>query len=528
LRHGLLGLWVLVLVGLGIQAWRQASLVGSYDADLDQLLHAGQRRLAGELTYRDFVNGTPVVAQYLYAPSAWLAAALGTLRPHRLLMLALSIAGGGLLWSGLRQLDALGWLALRRRSLVPPFAALLYVVFVQLFPLGFSGLLPSIVDTLLVLALVLILRSVSMPAGVRRASLALAGAMLLLIVNALPALFSPLLLSAVLLVLLQPPRRPWPWLVPILGGGTGALLLLLLPYLGQPGGLEQVWAGAVQLPLELARRSPPLPEPLLQQLGELLTLKLAGLPLWLFALVPVLELLRSWRSGSRRLLLLPAIATIFSVDLLLVLQRQGIGHNQLQLLVLPVVLLISAGLASLESSPRIRMQRVALVTVLLLSLILANNLFLAVALNPPPQPRPALLELEHDRAAVRAYLAALDPAPSALQASQDTAMLRELSLPAAGVGVGPDWSLDQQNLPSSWAARRLGLPIGTAAACDELIAAPEGLVVWLRTDPRGPNSLAALRACLARDGARWQTLGDQLALRSGEVQLFRRLKPLSP
>ena len=528
LRHGLLGLWLLVLVGLGLQAWRQSSLVGSYDAYLDQLLHAGQRRLAGELTYRDFVNGTPVVAQYLYAPSALLAASLGTLRPHRLLMLALSLAGGGLLWSGLRQLGALGWLALRRDSLVPPFAALLYVVFVQLFPLGFSGLLPSIVDTLLVLALALILWSVSMPAGFRRASLALAGAMLLLIINALPALFSPLLLSAVLLVLLQPPRRPWAWLVPILGGGIGALLLLLLPYMGQPGGLEQVWAGAVQLPLELARRSSPSAEPLQQQLGDLLTQKPAGLPLWLFALIPVLELLRRWRTGGRSLLLVPAIATIFSVDLLLAQQLQGIGRNQLQLLVLPVVLLISAGLASLESSPRIRMRRVALVTVLLLSLVLANNLFVAVALHPPPPPSPPLLELEHDRAAVRAFVAALDPSPGALQAPQDTAMLRELSLPASGVGVGPDWSLDQQQLPSSWAARRLGLPLGATAACDELIAAPHGLVVWLRTDPRGPNSKAALRACLARDSSRWQPLGEQLALSSGQVQLFRRLQPLSP
>jgi hypothetical protein len=547
----LLSVWLLVLVGLVLQAWSQASLVGSYDPFLDQLLYAGQRRLVGALTYRDFVNGTPVVAQYLYAPSAWLGSWLGPwlgpLRPHRLLLLALSLLGGGLLWSSLRQLGALGLLALRRESLVPPFAALLYVVFVQLFPLGSSGLLPSIVDTLLVLALFLVVRAVLLrDVEKRRAArrsglirprlelvanvcLALAGAVLLLIVNALPPLLSPLLLGAVLLVLLLELRRPWPWLLPMLGGGSVALVLLLLPYLARPDGLALVWAGAVQLPLELASRGTPPGAPLWQRLAELLSLRVAGLPLWLFGLVPLLALLQqvASRKGGRGLRL-PALAVIFSLDVLLALQRGEPNRNELQLLVLPGVLLISAGLAVLESSSQRRRRRTAAVTMLLLSLILCNNVFLAAVLHPPPGPRPPLLELEHDRAAVREYVAALQPAPTSLQAPQDTALLRELALASGGVGIGPDWSLDQQKLAASWATHLLGLPIGPAEVCRQLTAPPHELVVWLRTDRRGLNSEAALRDCLANDGADWQAIGEQLALRSGEVQVFRRLAPIRP
>ncbi|MCX5967095.1 MAG: hypothetical protein NTV57_05525 [Cyanobacteria bacterium] len=569
------GLWLLVLVGLVLQAWRQSSLVGSYDSDLDQLLYAGQRRLVGALTYRDFINGTPVVAQYFYAPSAWLESWwgpwLGPLRPHRLLLLALSLLGGGLLWSSLRQLGALGLLALRRQSLVPPFAALLYVVFVQLFPLGSSGLLPSIVDTLLVLVLFLGIRAGSLRVGSLRAvwirpvgmrsvwmrgavrpagsivsgrlapgsaaaanvCLALAGAVLLLIVNALPLLLPPLLLTAVLLALLLELRRPCSWLWSILGGGSAALLLLLLPYLSQPGGLVQVWAGAVQLPLELARRGDPPGVPLLQRLAELLSLRVAGLPLWLFGLVPLLALLRQLPSRTRRSLggrvrLLPALAVIFSLDVLLALQRGEPGRNALQLLVLPSVLLISVGLAALERSPQRRLRGIAGVTIVLLSLILCNNVLVTAVLHPPRGPKPPLLALERDRAAVRTYIAAEHPARRSLQAPQDTALLRELALRSGGIGIGPHWSLDQQSLSASWATRSLGLPIGTAEVCRQLTQAPHDLVVWMRADRSGPNSEASLRACLARDGAVWQPIGEQLGLRSGEVQVFRRLAPPRP
>jgi hypothetical protein len=544
-----------VLAGLVLKVWNQGSIVGTYDPALDQLLYAGQRRLVGALTYRDFVNGTPVVAQYLYAPSAW----LGSLRGHRLLLLALSFVGSGLLWSCLQQLGALGLLALRRDSLVPPFAALLYVLFQQLFPSGSSGLLPPIVDTMLVLALFLLLRGLggrepwppllsgaagapppanraplassagdpdggvsSGPALAANVSLALAGALLLLIVNALPPLLSPLLLLAVLLGLLLKPRHPGRLVLPIVGGGIGALLLLLLPYGVRPDGLAQVWAGAVQLPIELASRGSPPGDPLLNRLLQQLTLNLAGLPIWLLALVPSLELVRRWRMGSRKLLLLPGLAFTFNIDVLLALQRGESSRSELALLVLPLVLVISAGLASLESSPRVALRRTALATILLISLIYCNNVFLVTALHPPRGPGQSVRELEQDRAAVRAYITGLRPAPDSLQSPQDTALLRELVLASGGVGVGPDWSLDQQDLRPSWATRILRLPIGTAEVCRQLTAAPHSLVVWMQTDSRAANSGASLRACLARDGAGWQPIGEQLALHSGQIEVFRR------
>jgi hypothetical protein len=105
--------------------------------------------------------------------------------------------------------------------------------------------------------------------------------------------------------------------------------------------------------------------------------------------------------GSRKLLLLPGLAFTFNIDVLLALQRGESSRNELALLVLPLVLVISAGLASLESSPRVALRRTALATILLISLIYCNNVFLVTALHPPRGPGQSVRELEQDRAAVR-------------------------------------------------------------------------------------------------------------------------------
>ncbi len=537
-----LGLWLLVLVGLLLRAWGAASLHGSYDAGLDDLLYAGQRRLAGDLTHHDFVNGTPAVAQLLYAPSAWLVSEVGSLRPHRLLMLALSLLGGGLLAASLRQLARLGCLTLRPGSLLPLFGGLLYVLFVALFPAGLSGLLGGFANALLLLALTLMLRAVGRPAGLGRRSrleLSLAGAALLLLVHAQPDLLSSLLLVGVLLLALGQLRRPLAWLVPLSAGALIAEGLLLLPYLAVPDGLAHAWTGAVQLPLERIRELEPEGGGLAEQLERLLRINVAGLPVALYLLVPGLELLRRAARGlgagaagsvapDPRPLLLPAAALLFLLDGLLCLQRGFSGREDQQLLVVPLVLLICTGLASLESSPRRWRRGLALATVLLLSLILANNVLVSPLLHPPRGPRESVLALERDRAAVRRYVRSLPAVERSFTAPQDTGLHRELNQPAGTVGVGPRWSLDQQQLAPSWATRRLGLPSGRDQVCRQLTARPTRHLVWLRTDPDGPNTEAFLRACLAADVDGWEEISDQLDLRTGEVKVFRRRQPLPP
>ena len=514
-------LWLLSGVGLLVRVLRQPTIAGTYDVKLDELLYAGQRLLQGELVYAGLVNGSLPLVQWLYAPSAW----VGGLTAHRLLILAVNLVGGLLLVGALRHLAAAGLVALRPGSRVPWAAATAFVIGGQMFPGGMSGHPHQFANTFLVLALY----------AASRARLAGAGAALVLALECFPRISSPLLMVALLaLVLIQVPR-PLAVLAPLLAGAAAMALLTIAPYAALPHGPALVWAGAVQLPLEVANGFPAEGDRLLPLLGKFLSTPVAGLPIWLMVLVPCLGLVdlaaREGREPGRhgeRLLLLPALSVIFVLEVLLSFQRGAFEKGDMQLLVLPLVLILACGFAEMERSNRRWIRAGGLVAMLLMSLIFFNNTFVNSLGQPPRRPRAPVRALEADRSLARRYLAALPASERGFTAPQDVALQRQLQERASTVGIGPEWSLNQQGLAPSWATRRLGLPTDSAATCQQLTDPENHHLVWMRTDPSGPNSESFLRACLAREPGRWQEISDRLGLRSGEYRVFRRLPAQAP
>ena len=514
-------LWLLSGVGLLVRVLRQPTIAGTYDVKLDELLYAGQRLLQGELVYAGLVNGSLPLVQWLYAPSAW----VGGLTAHRLLILAVNLVGGLLLVGALRHLAAAGLVALRPGSRVPWAAATAFVIGGQMFPGGMSGHPHQFANTFLVLALYAASRA-------RRAG---AGAALVLALECFPRISSPLLMVALLaLVLIQVPR-PLAVLAPLLAGAAAMALLTIAPYAALPHGPALVWAGAVQLPLEVANGFPAKGDRLLPLLGKFLSTPVAGLPIWLMVLVPCLGLVdlaaREGREPGRhgeRLLLLPALSVIFVLEVLLSFQRGAFEKGDMQLLVLPLVLILACGFAEMERSNRRWIRAGGLVAMLLMSLIFFNNTFVNSLGQPPRRPRAPVRALEADRSLARRYLAALPASERGFIAPQDVALQRQLEARASTVGIGPEWSLNQQGLAPSWATRRLGLPTDSAATCQQLTDPANHHLVWMRTDPSGPNSESFLRACLAREPGRWQEISDRLGLRSGEYRVFRRLPAQAP
>ena len=514
-------LWLLSGVGLLVRVLRQPTIAGTYDVKLDELLYAGQRLLQGELVYAGLVNGSLPLVQWLYAPSAW----VGGLTAHRLLILAVNLVGGLLLVGALRHLAAAGLVALRPGSRVPWAAATAFVIGGQMFPGGMSGHPHQFANTFLVLALY----------AASRARLAGAGAALVLALECFPRISSPLLMVALLaLVLIQVPR-PLAVLAPLLAGAAAMALLTIAPYAALPHGPALVWAGAVQLPLEVANGFPAEGDRLLPLLGKFLSTPVAGLPIWLMVLVPCLGLVdlaaREGREPGRhgeRLLLLPALSVIFVLEVLLSFQRGTFEKGDMLLLVLPLVLILACGFAEMERSNRRWIRAGGLVAMLLMSLIFFNNTFVNSLGQPPRRPRAPVRALEADRSLARRYLAALPASERGFTAPQDVALQRQLEERASTVGIGPEWSLNQQGLAPSWATRRLGLPTDSAATCQQLTDPANHHLVWMRTDPSGPNSESFLRACLAREPGRWQEISDRLGLRSGEYRVFRRLPAQAP
>jgi len=522
-------LWWLIVVGLLVRSLRQPTIAGTYDGRLDELLYAGQRLLQGQWLYDGLVNGSQPLVQLLYAPSAW----LGSLTAHRVVVLAVNLLGAIVLARTLRHFGAAGLIHLRPDSLVPLLGGALYLVFSQMLPGGLSGQPVHFANTFLVLALhgVSRLQPERPHPSPRRhgAELVLVGAALGLAVACDQTLASPLLMVVLLVLLLAP--HPLVRVVPLVAGALAAAALAFLPYAVLPGGVAMAWAGAVQLPLELAARRAPEGDRLLPLVGDVLKTNVAGLPIWLLVAVPAFGLLSLAARQSRqpfqqveRVLWLPALALVSVLELLLSLQRGAFEKGDLQQVVLPLLLIITCGFADMEArAPTIR--RIARVVMVVILLIVLNNTFVASLLHAPRRPQAAVRDLEADRTAARGYLAGLPPEERRFTAPQDVALQRQLRQPATTVGIGPQWSLNQQGLTASWATRRLGLPTSSEGVCRQLTDPANRHLVWMRTDPEGPNTEAYLRGCLERQPGQWQDISGELGLRSGEYRLFRRLAP---
>jgi len=526
-------LWSLIVVGLLVRILHQPTIAGTYDVRLDELLYAGQRLLEGQWLFDGLVNGTQPFAQLLYAPSA----RLGSLTAHRLLLLGLNVLGGILLARALRHLGTSRLILLRPGSMVPLLGGTLFVVLGQMFPGALSGQLVHFANLLLVLGFYGVSRLVvraKCSALQDVPGLMLVGAALTLAVTCCGALASPLLMVLVLFLLLVP--RPLVRLVPLLTGGLAAAAVCYLPYLFLPGGISLAWAGAVQLPLEWSVRFSPEVDRLMPVLGEFLSVNVAGLPIWLLAVVPVLGLfsltVRQWRlptfrARADRVLLIPVLALIFMVELLLSLQRGDLEKGDLQLVVLPLLLIMTCGFGEMESRPR-SIRWLARVVMLAMLLIFLNNTFIVTIASTPRRPRPPVLALEADRTAARRYLAALPVEERRFTAPQDVALQWQLRQPATTVGIGPKWSLNQQDLTPSWATQRLDLPTSPESACRQLTDPANRHLVWMRTDPVGPNTAVFLQGCLQRQPGRWQDISRDLGLRSGQYRVFRRQELPSP
>jgi hypothetical protein len=520
-RRALIGVWVLIVTGLAVRAWQAPTVAGTYDGTVDALMLLGQRLLRGELLFEhSFVDQWPI-AQALYAPAAWFA----SLRAHRLVLLLIDLLAGLLLAHSLPRLSMAGLIPLRHDSLLPAGIVMLFVTISQKLPGGLSGPLQPFANAFLVIALSVLLRG-----GPRRLNAVLAGFAVFGAMATASTLMSPLLLTGALLVVLRPCLRPL--IPPLLGGVLLGAMGTALPYTLEPGGPARLWAGGVVLPLEWESMKVSSGQELTTLFVRMLDADVAGLTVWLLALVPAIGLLqlarREWRGGvegAERPLLVPGLALIFLLELASALQRSSYRDDDLQLMALPLVLLLCSGMAALERSSPGPAPRLAAAATLIVSLIFLNNVFVAELTARPRRLPEHVRELEQDRAAVRTYLSAQPATDRRFTAPQDVALQWQLAAEPTTVGIGPEWSLNQNGLRASAATRTLGLPVTVEEACAQVMDPRNHYVVWQRTDPEGPNTEAFLRGCLAGEPAGWDDVGATLGLDSGEYWLLRRRSP---
>lgn len=520
----LTGLWLLISAGLVLRLWQAPTAVGHYDLDVDTYLHLGSRLLHGRLMYEEGFNAKWPIIQVLYAPSAW----MGSIRAHRVLTLLLNIGGGLLLAAAIRQLARSGLVPLRDGSLVPLGSAALFVTMSQKMVGGLSGHLHQFANAFLVVALALLAHQVPKP---RRVGLAASGFSLFLAVAVRPNLLLPLLLVA-LALLPWPGSWSWRWRWRALGwvtagAGLGALLTGL-PYLLISDGLAKLWAGAVVLPLEWSAQRPGDNRSLAELLGRVAGASVAGVELWMLLVIPLLGVLRLALQASRRRagfssgsLIVPVLSLVFLGGLILSFGSTHFWRHYVLMAIVPVVLIVAAGMAALERSSRRGLRRTGAAFALVLSLILVNNVLVAetLALGSGTGAPDAV---ERDRERLIQQLRTLPGEAGTFTSPQDFSLHWRLDQPSSTVGVHPSWSLDPYGMRRSWATDRIGLAISDEQACAQLTDPRHRHLIWSRTERGGRHSEAFLLECLSRDELIWREITQNLGLSSGAIRVFRR------
>lgn len=542
LPRGALALaWLGLLAGLAIRLWRAPTTAGNYDIDIDTYLYLGRRLLQGSWMYVDGFNAKWPIIQPLFAP----AAALGSIRAHRLLVFGLNIAAGLALADALRLWARQGLLRLAAGSAIPAGAAVLFVVLSQKLVGGLSGHLHQFANGFIAAALWLLARAGQdrrpsgqqangqRPSGSgerashrcpRRLLLGLAGSCLMAALAVRPNLLYALIPLALTLLSLQRPWRSRRALQAVGGealamaaGGLAALLLIFLPYLLIPDGPARAWAGAVLLPLEWSRQRPELPQSLAAVVRQVSGASAAGLSLGTLLLLslPGLLVLR-----PARLLLLPGLSLLGLAGLLVGFWHNHFWQHYVLLSAIPITLLLTCSLAAHRA--------LATTGALVLSLVGINNILLAevrAALKPDSR---AADPLQQDHERLRRHLAGQPPAQRRFTSPQDFSYHWQLGQPASTAGVHPSWSLEPYGMAPSWATRQLGLAITAEQACAQLRSPRHDLVIWTWSGRGGRHELVFTRRCLAGDPrGRWQEISQQLQLQSGQLRVFRRL-PAAP
>jgi hypothetical protein len=542
---GLLAItWLLILVGLGLRVWKAPSSVGSYDIDIDTFFFLGWKLTQGSLLYTDHFDSKWPIVQYLFVPSAL----LGSIRSHRVLVVLLNAATALVLARSVGSLRRSGWIATGPRYPLPWVAAALYLLLSQKLVGGLSGHIHHYANSFLVFGLACLSREVARRADLQappraaRGWLVAAGFWLFMAAAVRPNLIAPLLLTTLACQLWRfasgRPRGPsiggmLMECMAMASGGLLGALLVFAPYAFVPDGPARAWAGAIEVLLAWSGQAMQDQGTMLHFLRQMSVVGIAGIEIWILMILPLLGIAGCVRRANRhgsggRLLLLPALATVYLVGLAISFEHTHYwGHYDL-MSVLPYTLLIVSGIGLLDAQQRqARSQGWSGAVVLVLSLILAYNIVSPELWTPSPTDRSSRKQAASARLAgewslVRNHLAAQPPEQRGFISPQDFSLHWQLHQDASTVGIHPSWSLEPYGLSASWATRRLGLAITDTQACDQLVAAENHTIVWKATDRGGRHSESFLKNCLASRTSQWTEITARVGL-SGEIyKLFER------
>ena len=525
-------LGIVLAVGLLLRLIRFSLSHGSYDHDIDTFLYMAWRLLEGNLLFIDHYDSKFPIVQYLYVPSFLSGSIFG----HRLVTFVVTTATSLLFYRCLLSLQQLGLLSrvISRTWMV--LCSTLLLCLSQTHPGGLSGHLHLFANGFLVLALWLLLKSLmANPEQSQRIVVQqlLGGGSLAWAIQTRPNL----LISVGCCSLIWLTAR---WLQGRLGwreGGavcsltTGAVLLSLpfiLPYLLHPDGLNLLKIGGWDLLHQWNSEG----HGIRSRLGLLGLLKAMywdrafvdfnpyGLPL---LPIPILLLFNLHRSpsyhprGWAATTWIPLLSSSFIVGLWFSFLQTHFWPHYLLLETIPITLLfawIPTGLAQ-NRVPQILRAGFTWIGIIVGSFITLNLTVVETVRLFSPSERPATAKAQE---LLVQRLRSLSPGQHFF-APGDPSFHWKLQKPMPVKGIHRAWIFDPAtSLNPSAAAQRMGLATSPTEQCNQLLAKPTDIIIWVESKA----SLQILQSCLAASEDVWQDLTEEWGVKDSGYHVFQR------
>ena len=519
-------------VGLLLRLIRVSLNHGSYDHDIDTFLYMAWRLLKGNLLFIDHYDSKWPIIQYLYIPSFLSGSIMG----HRLITFVVNIITALLFYRCLQCLQRLDFLGKQIKRNWMVLCSVLLLCFSQTHPGGLSGHLHLFANSFLVLALWLLLRSLSLnpgrPWGVAVLQL-LAGGSLACAIQTRPNLLISTGCCGLVWLVARCLQGRWGWLEgrAMLSLATGAVLVSLafvLPYLFYPDGLLLLKTGGWDLLNQWNAEG----HGLRHRTGLLGLLKAMyfdqafvdfpayGLPLLPIPIVLFLNLRRSQSTHPRSWTAtawVPLLSTSFIVGLWFSYLRTHFWPHYLLMEAVPIALLfawIPAGLAQSRAPQALRFgckwSAVVLGTFIVSNLIVVEPIRLVLPAEHPMivQARDKVLQHLHARSPNQRFLAPGDPS-----------FHWQLQEPMPIKGIHRAWTFDPaDSLSPSRATQLMGIATNPSERCNQLLAKPTDLIVWVESKA----SVSLLQNCLAGSEDSWQELTEAWGITGSSYRVFQR------
>ncbi|MYF36231.1 MAG: hypothetical protein F4226_05420 [Synechococcus sp. SB0678_bin_12] len=491
------------------------------------------RLLGGNLLFIDHYDPKFPIVQYLYVPSFLSGSIFG----HRLVTFAVTIATALLFYRCLLSLQRLGLLSRQISRTWMVLCSTLLLCFSQTHPGGLSGHLHLFANGFLVLALWLLLKSLmAKPEKPQRVVVLwqiLGGGSLAWAIQTRPNLLVSVGFCGLIWLII---RRLQGRLGRREGGAVcslavGALLLslpFLLPYLFHPDGLNLLKIGGWDLLHQWNIES----HDFRSRLGLLELLKAMywdrafvdfnpyGLPLLPILILLLLNLCRSpsiHPRGWAATIWVPLLSSSFIVGLWFSFLKTHFWPHYLLLETVPITLLfawIPAGLAQGRVPQALRFAFTWLGIIVGSFIILHLTVGETVSLVFPSE-RSATAKTQE---LIVQHLRSLPPGQHFF-APGDPSFHWKLQEPMPVKGIHSAWIFGPAtSLNPSAATRRMGIATSPTERCDQLLAKPTDIIIWVES--KAP--LPILQSCFAASEEVWQDLTEEWGVQGSKYHIFQR------